>query len=45
MCIRDSMELVPMPLSQALAMIEKGQIADAKTVVGLLYAAGFRAGW
>jgi ADP-ribose pyrophosphatase len=39
------MELVPMPLSQALAMVEKGQIADAKTVVGLLYAAGFRAGW
>ena len=39
------LELVPMPLSQALAMVEKGQIADAKTVVGLLYAAGFRAGW
>ena len=38
------MEMVPMPLSQALEMVERGEIRDAKTVVGLLYAAGFRAG-
>jgi len=34
----------PMPLSQALAMVERGEIQDAKTALGLLYAAGFRAG-
>jgi ADP-ribose pyrophosphatase len=33
-----------MPLSRALAMIEAGEIRDGKTIVGLLYAAGFRAG-
>ena len=37
-------EVVPMPLSQALAMLERGEIQDAKTALGLLYAAGFRAG-
>ncbi|MGI8496197.1 MAG: NUDIX hydrolase [Gemmatimonadaceae bacterium] len=31
-------------LSEALTMIERGEIRDAKTAVGLLYAAGFRAG-
>jgi ADP-ribose pyrophosphatase len=36
-------ELVPKPLSEALAMIEKGEIQDAKTAVALLFAAGFRA--
>lgn len=35
-------ELVPMPLSRALAMLERGEIQDAKTALGLLYAAGFR---
>ncbi len=35
-------ELVPMPLSTALAMLERGEIQDAKTALGLLYAAGFR---
>ncbi len=38
------LEVVQMTLSQALGMIEKGEISDAKTVIGLLYAAGFRAG-
>ena len=33
-----------MTLSGALAMIEAGEIRDGKTIVGLLYAAGFRAG-
>jgi len=37
-------ELVPRPLSEALAMLERGEIQDAKTALGLLYAAGFRAG-
>ena len=33
-----------MTLSGALAMIEAGEIRDGKSIVGLLYAAGFRAG-
>jgi ADP-ribose pyrophosphatase len=36
------MELVPTPLSRALAMIEQGEIQDAKTALALLYAADFR---
>ena len=35
-------ETVTMTLSGALAMIEKGEICDAKTIVALLFAAGFR---
>jgi ADP-ribose pyrophosphatase len=35
------MELVPMPLSRALALIEEGAIQDAKTALALLYAARF----
>ena len=38
------LEVERLPLSRALAMIEGGQIQDAKSIVGLLYAAGFRAG-
>lgn len=37
-------ELVKVPLSEALAMIERGTIQDAKTALAILYAAGFRAG-
>ena len=37
-------ETVTMPLSRALAMIQGGEIQDAKTALGILYAAGFRAG-
>ena len=37
-------EVVPTPLSEALAMLERGEIQDAKTALGLLYAAGFRTG-
>lgn len=33
-----------MQLSRALAMIEQGQITDGKTMVALLFAAGFRMG-
>jgi len=38
------LELQPMPLSQALQMIQAGEIQDSKTALGLLFAAGFRAG-
>lgn len=36
------MELVPTRLSEALAMIRKGDIQDAKTALALFYAANFR---
>ncbi len=38
------LELHPMLLSRALEMIEAGEIQDAKTALGLLFAAGFRTG-
>lgn len=38
------LELQPMLLSQALQMVEAGEIQDAKTALGLLFTAGFRAG-
>ena len=38
------LEVHAVTLSQALAMIERGEIQDAKTALGLLFAAGFRAG-
>jgi ADP-ribose pyrophosphatase len=38
------LELQPMLLSRALQMIEAGEIQDSKTALGLLFAAGFRAG-
>lgn len=34
-------EVVPKPLSEALALVRDGVICDAKTVVGILYIAGF----
>lgn len=36
-------ETVTLPLSEALAMIERGQIQDAKTALSILFAAGYRA--
>lgn len=36
--------LEPRPLSEALAMIERGEIRDGKTVSSLLFVAGFRLG-
>src|SRR2546423_1594065 len=36
------LELEPMLLSKALEMIQEGEIQDGKTVVSLLFAAGFR---
>lgn len=38
------LELHPTLLSQALQMVEAGEIQDAKTALGLLFIAGFRAG-
>jgi ADP-ribose pyrophosphatase len=37
-------EIEQMTISNALRMIQEGRISDGKTVVGLLYAAGFRMG-
>jgi ADP-ribose pyrophosphatase len=37
-------EIEPMPLSRALSLVERGEIQDGKTALGLLYAAGFRGG-
>src|SRR5882762_5817292 len=36
------LDLQPMLLSRALEMIQRGEIVDAKTALGLMYAAGFR---
>jgi ADP-ribose pyrophosphatase len=38
------MSIEPTPLSRALEMIESGELNDAKSVVAILYAAGFRLG-
>jgi ADP-ribose pyrophosphatase len=38
------LEVETMPLSRALELVEGGTIQDSKTVVALLFAAGFRAG-
>ena len=38
------LDLHPMLLSRALQMVEAGEIQDSKTALGLLFAAGFRAG-
>ena len=35
-------EVVTMPLSRALKMVQRGEIQDAKTALGLLYAAAFQ---
>ena len=37
-------ESVEMPLSRALELVERGEIRDAKTALGLLYAVAFRIG-
>ena len=38
------LEPVAMPMSRALEMIKAGEINDGKTVIGLLFAAGFELG-
>jgi len=37
-------EVETLALSRALELVERGEIRDGKTVVGLLFAAGYRAG-
>jgi ADP-ribose pyrophosphatase len=37
-------EIETVPLSTALEMVRRGEIQDAKTALGLLFAAGFRVG-
>lgn len=37
-------EVVTHPLSEVLAMIERGEIVDGKTLVAILFAAGYRLG-
>lgn len=37
-------EVVPMTISRVLSLIQQGEIVDGKTIVALLYAAGFRLG-
>ena len=35
------MEVVPLRISRVLEMIQSGEITDAKTMVAILYVAGF----
>jgi ADP-ribose pyrophosphatase len=42
--VDEFLDLHPMRLSRALEMVEAGEIQDGKTIIGLLFAAGFRSG-
>jgi ADP-ribose pyrophosphatase len=35
----EMLEILPVPLAEALAMIERGDIVDAKTIIGIMRAA------
>ena len=37
-------ETESLPLSRALLLVQQGEISDAKTIIGLMYVAGFRLG-
>ena len=37
-------DIVIMRLSEALELVQRGEIPDGKTALGLLYAAGFKTG-
>ena len=37
-------EVETMPISRALGLVERGEISDSKTIVALLFVAGFRMG-
>lgn len=39
----ERLELYPVPLADAVAMVDRGEIRDAKSIVGLLWAARLRA--
>jgi ADP-ribose pyrophosphatase len=43
--VDEFLEVHTMPLSRAIAMIQEGDIQDAKTALGVLYAAGFKRGY
>ncbi len=36
------LEVVPVPLSEAVAMVERGEVADCKSIAAILYVAHFR---
>ena len=38
-------EVEAKPMSEAMAMIRDGAIVDAKTIVSLMYVAGYRMNW
>ncbi len=38
-------EVQPFPMSEIMKMIREGEIVDGKSIVGLLYVAGFRLRW
>lgn len=38
----EMIEVIPRPLSEILKMIKDGEVVDSKTIVGILYVAGFR---
>jgi ADP-ribose pyrophosphatase len=40
----ERLELRPIPFDEALAMVDRGEIGDAKSIVGLLLAARLRSG-
>jgi ADP-ribose pyrophosphatase len=42
--VDEFLEVKTMPLTDALAMISRGEIVDAKTIVALLFVAGFQLG-
>ena len=42
--VDEFIEVAAKPLSEVLQMIERGEIIDAKTLVAVLFAAGFRLG-
>jgi hypothetical protein len=39
----ERLELYPTPFADAVAMVERGELRDAKTIVGLLWVARLRA--
>jgi ADP-ribose pyrophosphatase len=42
--VDEFLEVKTLPMSEVLAMISRGEIVDAKSIVGLLFVAGFRLG-
>ncbi|HEX9730191.1 MAG TPA: NUDIX hydrolase [Gemmatimonadales bacterium] len=40
--VDEQLEVVPLPMSRVLQMIQEGEIVDGKSIVALLFLAGFR---